>query len=61
MNFSGGGEVLKDLQTEENDLKVGDDYVSCFSIGDLGDLPSGVCSAVRNEVLSTDVRRCSGL
>lgn len=59
LNFSGGGEILKDLQTEENDLKVGDDYVSCFSIGDLGDLPSAVCSAVRNEVLSTDVSEVS--
>lgn len=59
LNFTGKGEYLKDLYTDQNDLKVGDDYVSCFSIGDLADLPLSVSAAVRNEQLSTDVSEVS--
>lgn len=59
LNFSGSGEVLKDLHTDQNDLKVGDDYVSCFSLGELDDLPSEVSAAVRNESLCTDVSEMS--
>lgn len=55
LNFSGGEEYLKDLHTDQGDLKVGDDYVSCFSVGELEDLPNGVSASVRNDVLSTDV------
>lgn len=59
LNFSGENEILKDLHTDQNDLKIGDEYVSCFSIGDLADLPSAVCAAVRNDMLSTDVSEVS--
>lgn len=59
LNFSGKNEVLKDLHTDQNDLKVGDDYVSCFALGDLSDMPSSVCAAVKNESLSTDVSEVS--
>lgn len=59
LNYSGGEEYLKDLHTDQGDLKIGDDYVSCFSIGNLEDLPGAVCSSVRNETLSTDVSEVS--
>lgn len=59
LNFSGKAEVLRDLHVDQNDLMVGDDYVSCFSIGDLADVPSRVCAAVKNDVLSTDVSEVS--
>lgn len=59
LNFSGGKEYMKDLHTDQNDLKIGDDYVSCFSLGNLEDLPDSVSSAVRNDVLSTDVSEVS--
>ncbi|MCQ2082088.1 MAG: TraG family conjugative transposon ATPase [Lachnospiraceae bacterium] len=55
LNFSGGEEYLRDLHTDQGDLKVGDDYVSCFSVGDLEDLPNAVSASVRNDMLSTDV------
>lgn len=59
LNFSGGEEYLKDLHTDQGDLKVGDDYVSCFTVGELEDLPNAVSSAVRNDQLSTDVSEVS--
>lgn len=55
LNFSGNNEILKDLHTDQNDLKIGDEYVSCYSLGDLNDLPNVVCAAVKNDALSTDV------
>lgn len=59
LNFSGRDEYLKDLHTDQGDLKIGDDYVSCFSVADLEDLPNSVSAAVRNDVLSTDVSEVS--
>lgn len=55
LNFSGREEIMKDLHTDQGDLKIGDNYVSCFSVGDLEDLPNAVSASVRNDVLSTDV------
>ena len=59
LNFSGGEEYLKDIHTDQGDLKIGDDFVSCFSLGDLEDLPNSVSPAVRNDSLSTDVSEVS--
>lgn len=55
LNYSGEGEILYDLHVNEDDLMVGDKYVSCFSLGELTDLPNVVSTSKRNEKLSTDV------
>ena len=55
LNYSGEGEILYDLHVNEDDLMVGDKYVSCFSLGELTDLPNVVSTHKRNEKLSTDV------
>lgn len=55
LNYTGEGEILYDLHVNEDDLMVGDKYVSCFSLGELTDLPNVVSTSKRNEKLSTDV------
>lgn len=55
LNFTGRDEILSDLHVEEKDLMIGDKYVSCFSIGELPDLPNVLSSSCRNESYSTDV------
>lgn len=55
LNFSGKNEILYDLHVNEDDLMVGDRYVSCFSLGELTDLPNVVSTSRRNEKLSSDV------
>lgn len=55
LNFSGQDEILYDLHVNEDDLMVGDRYVSCFSLGELTDLPNIVSTSKRNERLSSDV------
>ena len=34
--------VMMDIYMEDNDFKVGDNYLSCFSVGNLEELPSNV-------------------
>lgn len=55
LNYSGKDEILYDLHTNEDDLMIGDRYVSCFSLGELTDLPNVVMTSRRNDKLSTDV------
>lgn len=55
LNYSGEDEILYDLHVSEDDLMVGDKYVSCFSLGELTDLPNVVSTSRRNEKLSSDV------
>lgn len=59
LNFTGKEEILQDLHVEEKDLLIGDKYVSCFSLGELTDLPSKVETHHRNDKLSTDVSELS--
>lgn len=59
LNYTGNNEYLQDLHVEEKDLLIGDKYVSCFSLGELTDLPSVVETHHRNDKLSTDVSELS--
>lgn len=55
LNYTGKNEILYDLHVNEDDLMVGDRYLSCFSLGELTQLPNVVSTSKRNEKLSSDV------
>ena len=60
LNYTGKNEVLQDLHLNvDKELMIGDNYVSCYSIGDLTNIPSVISPDIRNEKLSTDVSELS--
>ena len=44
--------VMMDIYLEDNDFKVGDNYLSCFSIGNLEELPSNVHNYLKDPTYS---------
>lgn len=44
--------VMMDIYMEDNDFKVGDNYLSCFSIGNLEELPSNVHNYLKDPTYS---------
>ena len=44
--------VMMDIYMEDNDFKIGDNYLSCFSIGNLEALPSNVHNYLKDPVYS---------
>ena len=54
LTFEFGGEkkVMMDIYLEDNDFKVGDNYLSCFSIGNLEELPSNVYNYLKDPAYS---------
>ena len=52
IEFGGENKVMMDICLEDNDFKVGDNYLSCFSIGNLEGLPSNVYNYLQDPVYS---------
>ncbi len=52
VEFGGGNRVMMDICLEDNDFKIGDNFLSCFSIGNLEELPSNVHNYLRDPVYS---------
>lgn len=54
LDFSGGKGVLCDFISSGKDFMAGDNFVSCYSISDIEDLPSQVETYSRHDKFSTD-------
>lgn len=52
IEFGGEKKVMMDIYLEDNDFKVGDNYLSCFSIGNLEVLPSNVHNYTKDPAYS---------
>ena len=53
--------VLKDIQLNPEEMRIGDDILCLHTLSDTEDLPGKVATDSRYERLSTDVRRPGGL
>ncbi len=54
LEFGEEKRVMFDIYLEDNDFKVGDNYLSCFSIGNLEALPSNVHNFFKDPVYSNN-------
>lgn len=52
LEFDENKKVMMDVYLEDNDFKIGDNYLSCFSIGNLDELPSNVYEYVKDPTYS---------
>lgn len=52
LEFNEERKVMMDVYLEDTDFKVGDNYISCFSIGNLEELPSNVYNYVKDPAYS---------
>ena len=52
LDFINKKSVMLDIYSEDGDFKIGDNYVSCFSIGNLEELPSNVYNYVKDPTYS---------